>query len=126
MSNERSPRWSCWTTTGTSGMAGLLSCNHWVANPSATEELQMPSVRREIELPVPRERVWELLCTPEEWLADEATLEPEPGGEVRADWADGERREGFVQEVEPGERLRFRWRGPDGEAADVEWRLVDA
>lgn len=86
----------------------------------------MPSVRREIDLPVPRERAWELLCAPEEWLADDAALEPEPGGEVRADWADGVRREGVVQEVEPLERLAFRWWGPDGEAADVEWRLVDA
>jgi uncharacterized protein YndB with AHSA1/START domain len=108
-------------------MAISFSCNHGVANRSATEELQMPVVLREIALPVSRERAWELLCAPEEWLADDAALEAEPGGEVRAEWLGGDRREGVVQEVEPGERVRFRWWGPDGaDVAEVEWRLVDA
>jgi uncharacterized protein YndB with AHSA1/START domain len=85
----------------------------------------MPTVRREIVLPVPRERAWELLCEPAEWLADEAALDPEPGGEVRAAWADGEVREGVVQEVDPGERIRFRWWDEDAAGSDVEWRLED-
>ena len=83
----------------------------------------MPSVRREVVLPVPRERAWELLTEPEElraWLAEDAELDPEPGGEVRA-----EDREGIVEDVEPGRRLAFRW--DDGEAASrVVWTLDDA
>jgi len=86
----------------------------------------MPSVRREILLPVSRDRAWELLCEPEEWLADEAALEPEPGGEVRAAWADGAVRVGVVEEVEPGERIRFRWWDEDAAGSEVEWRLEDA
>jgi uncharacterized protein YndB with AHSA1/START domain len=87
----------------------------------------MPLVRREIVLPVPRERAWELVCEAEAWLADEAALEPEPGGALHAEWADGERREGVVDAVEPGESLRFRWWRPDaGDASEVEWRLEDA
>ena len=86
----------------------------------------MPLVRREIVLPVPRDRAWELVCEPEEWLAEEAGLDPEPGGEVHATWADGERREGVVDAVEPGELLRFRWWDGRGEVSEVEWRLEDA
>src|SRR3712207_2525484 len=87
------------------------------------EVTSMPSVRREVVLPVPRERAWELLTDPgelREWLADDAELDPEPGGEVRAD-----DREGVVEDVEPGRRLAFRWH--DGDAPSrVVWTLDDA
>ena len=91
----------------------------------------MPSVRREIVLPVPRARAWELLTDEAElaeWLADEVELDPAPGGPVRARWREGgEERDGVVESVEPGERLRFRWRAGDAdEASSVEWRLEDA
>ena len=67
-------------------------------------------VEKEIVLPVERERAWELMTEePEEWLADEVELEPEPGAPLRATWDDGEERTGVVEEVEPGRRLRFRW-----------------
>ena len=70
----------------------------------------MPVVEKEIVLPVERERAWELMTEePEEWLADEVELEPEPGAPLRATWDDGEERTGVVEEVEPGRRLRFRW-----------------
>ena len=42
----------------------------------------MPTVRREIVLPVPRERAWDLLTDPDELrerLAEDAELDPEPG-----------------------------------------------
>ena len=42
----------------------------------------MTTVRREIVLPVERERAWELLTEPAElegWLADEVEFEPEEG-----------------------------------------------
>lgn len=93
----------------------------------------MSTVRREIVLPVGRERAWELLTDPaelERWLADEVDLEPEPGARVRAAWSGGEVREGVVETVEPAERLTFRWwddrtggeRRERVESA-VEWRL---
>ena len=81
----------------------------------------MPSVRREVVLPVDPERAWELITDPAElegWLADEVALDPEPGGEVRAAWESGERREGVVEEVEPERRLVFQW-----EDSRVVWTL---
>jgi uncharacterized protein YndB with AHSA1/START domain len=90
-------------------------CNHKVA---------MTTVRREVVLPVTRERAWELITEPAElegWLADEVELEPEPGAEVRAAWSGGEERSGVVEAVEPERRLAFRW----GDSR-VEWTLEDA
>src|SRR4051795_5840295 len=112
MSNERSPRESCWTTMGTSGMCNLrvASCRHGIR--CATMWLFMPSVRREVVLPVDPERAWELITDPNElegWLADDVELAPEEGGEVRVAWEDGERREGVVEEVDEGRRIVFTW-----------------
>jgi uncharacterized protein YndB with AHSA1/START domain len=89
------------------------------------------TVRREIVLPVERERAWALLTEPaelREWLADEVELEPEEGAPVRAVWtADGEEREGVVEEVEDRRRLRFRWDDDaTGIPSRVEWTLDDA
>jgi uncharacterized protein YndB with AHSA1/START domain len=93
----------------------------------ATVELQeaWPVVEKEIVLPVERERAWELMTEePEEWLADEVELEPEPGAPLRATWDDGEERTGVVEEVEPGRRLRFRWDDDrTGIPSRVEWLL---
>jgi uncharacterized protein YndB with AHSA1/START domain len=78
----------------------------------------MSCVTRDIVLPVPRERAWELITEPaelEEWLADEVEFEAEEGAPLRAD-----EREGVVEEVEAEERIVFRW----GESR-VEWRLED-
>jgi uncharacterized protein YndB with AHSA1/START domain len=89
-----------------------------------------PTVRREIVLPVERERAWELLTEPaelREWLADDVELEPEAGAPLRVAWADGEVREGEVEEVEDERRLRFRWDdGATGVPSRVEWTLDDA
>jgi len=83
----------------------------------------MPSVRREVLLPVPREEAWALLTDEHalrEWLADDAELEPEVGGEIRADG-----RHGVVEAVDEGRRLAFRWH--DGiDESRVEWTLADA
>ena len=82
-----------------------------------------PTVRREIVLPVGRERAWALLTDPaelREWLADEVELEPEPGAPLRVAWAGGEVREGLVEEVEEERRLRFRW---DDDATGVPSRV---
>ena len=52
----------------------------------------MSTVRREIVLPVERDRAWELLTEPgelSEWLADDVELEPEEGAPLRVSWASG-------------------------------------
>ena len=50
----------------------------------------MSCVTREIVLPVPRERAWELVTEPDElreWLADDVEFEAEEGAPMRADAA---------------------------------------
>ena len=79
----------------------------------------MSCVTREIVLPVPRERAWELVTEPEElreWLADDVEFEPQEGAPMRAD-----ERDGVVEVVDEAERIVFRW----GDSR-VEWRLDDA
>src|SRR3954454_25153634 len=135
MSNERSPRESCWTTTGTTCMAGLLraykqpiGCAFPVMLPYTQPKgcdsgNTMSTVRREIVLPVERDRAWQLLTEPAElegWLADDIEFEAEEGAPVRAAWDDGEERAGVVEEVEPARRIRFVWTGAD-DASEVEW-----
>src|SRR3954468_3235309 len=132
MSNERSPRESCWTTTGTRGISGRsFPATYWLrvfAHGSlwATRELQeapVPVVNREVVLPVPRERAWELITEPSElegWLADEVEFAPEEDAPVRTVSGDGEAREGVVEEVADGERIVFTW----GDSR-VEWVLED-
>ena len=78
----------------------------------------MPVVNREVVLPVPRERAWELVTEPEEmetWLADDVEFEPEEGAPLRID-----EREGVVEHVTEAERIVFTW----GDSM-VEWVLED-
>ena len=83
------------------------------------------TVRREIVLPVERERAWELLTEPgelREWLADDVEFEAEEGAPLHAD-----DRDGVVEEVENQRRLRFRWDDDaTGIPSRVEWTLDDA
>ena len=82
----------------------------------------MPVVNREIVLPVPRERAWELITEPselEEWLGEDVEFEAEEDAPLRVTDG-GETREGIVEEVADGERIVFRW----GDSR-VEWILED-
>jgi uncharacterized protein YndB with AHSA1/START domain len=82
------------------------------------QEAQMPVVNREVVLPVPRERAWELVTEPEEmetWLAEEVDFEAEEGATLRID-----DRDGVVEHVQDGERIVFTW----GDSM-VEWVLED-
>jgi uncharacterized protein YndB with AHSA1/START domain len=94
------------------------------------QEASLSTVRREIVLPVARERAWELLTEPgelREWLADDVELEAEEGAPLRVAWATGEERAGVVEEVEEQRRLRFRWDDDaTGIPSRVEWTLDDA
>jgi len=87
------------------------------------------TVRREIVLPVARERAWALLTEAaelREWLADDVELEPDVGAPLRVAWASGEVREGVVEEVDERRRLRFRWDDDaTGVPSRVEWTLAD-
>src|SRR5687767_5176845 len=98
--------------------------------PSSCRRPHLSTVRREIVLPVERERAWELLTEPgelREWLADDVELEAEEGAPLRVAWAGGEAREGVVEEVEDRRRLRFRWDDDaTGVPSRVEWTLDDA
>ena len=83
----------------------------------------MPVVNREVVLPVPRERAWELITEPaelQEWLADEVEFEPVEAAPLRVAWDSGEEREGVIEEVAEQERIVFRW----GDSR-VEWTLED-
>lgn len=78
----------------------------------------MSCVIREIVLPVPRERAWELVTDEDElreWLADDVEFEAEEGAPLHA-----EDRDGVVEVVDDEERIVFRW----GDSR-VEWRLDD-
>jgi uncharacterized protein YndB with AHSA1/START domain len=78
----------------------------------------MSCVTREIVLPVPRERAWELVTDEDElreWLADDVEFEAEEGAPLRAD-----DRDGFVEEVDEHERIVFSWGG-----SRVVWQLED-
>ena len=79
----------------------------------------MPVVNREVVLPVPRERAWELITEPaelEEWLGDDVEFEAAEDAPLRV----GDR-EGVVEEVTEFERIVFRW----GDSR-VAWELADA
>jgi uncharacterized protein YndB with AHSA1/START domain len=77
------------------------------------------AVERELLVPDTLEEVWRSLAEPA-WLGDDASIELEPAGEVRA----GER-SGFVEEAEEPSRLVFWWSAPDEEASRVELDLEE-
>jgi uncharacterized protein YndB with AHSA1/START domain len=79
------------------------------------EAVVIHEVEREVVLDATPEEAWEALSDPGrlgEWLGGEVELEPVPGGELHIRFDDGEERRGFVEELEPAERLAFWWRRP--------------
>ena len=77
------------------------------------------AVEREVLVPDAPEDVWRSLAEPG-WLGEDASIELEPAGEVRA----GER-SGFVEVAEEPSRLVFWWSAPDEEASRVELDLEE-
>ena len=68
-------------------------------------------IEREATFEASPEELWEAITDERllvEWLADEAELDPEPGGDVRVRVGD-EERAGSVDAVEEGRRLAFTW-----------------
>jgi uncharacterized protein YndB with AHSA1/START domain len=79
------------------------------------EAVVIHEVEREVVLHATPEEAWEAFSDPGrlgEWLGAEVELEPVPGGELHVRFEGGEERSGFVEEVEPAERLAFWWRRP--------------
>jgi uncharacterized protein YndB with AHSA1/START domain len=74
---------------------------------------------REITLAATAEEVWGSLEQPD-WLGEDASIELQPDGDVRA----GDRT-GFVEEVEEGRRLVFWWAAPDEDSTRVELSLEE-
>jgi uncharacterized protein YndB with AHSA1/START domain len=84
---------------------------------------QRRQVERETILDAPADEVWEALTDERlltEWLADEAELEPEPGGRANFRFADGTEREGTVLRVEEERELAFSWARPGEPETEVE------
>jgi uncharacterized protein YndB with AHSA1/START domain len=85
-------------------------------------------VKREIILDADRERVWAALTETallEDWLAEEAEIDPDAGGGVCVR-VDGEERQGTVLESEPERRLAFTWRRPGEGQSLVQFDLAPA
>ncbi len=86
------------------------------------------TLRREVTLPVDRDRAWAALTDPGElsrWLADEIELELRQGAGGVLRWRDGEERRAVVEEIEERRRLVLRWWTQDGEVSIVELTLDD-
>jgi uncharacterized protein YndB with AHSA1/START domain len=86
-------------------------------------------VEREAVLDAPSREVWEALTDDRllsEWLAQDAELDPVPGGRASFRFSDGEAREGTVLEVEEERRLAFSWARPGESDSVVEFSLEPA
>lgn len=89
------------------------------------EELELiEGVERESLLDAEPAQVWRALTDPDElgWLGDVERLDLEPGGELEIE-VDGERRSGWVEEAEPGERLTVWWAAEGEESSRVSFEL---
>jgi uncharacterized protein YndB with AHSA1/START domain len=85
-------------------------------------------VRREIEMPVTPMELWELLTDPASvsvWMGAAVEWRTEPGAPARFTGGEDGDRDGRIEEVVPGWRLRFQWWPEDhGEdRSEVEYRL---
>jgi uncharacterized protein YndB with AHSA1/START domain len=90
---------------------------------------QEKRVEREAVLDASSSEVWEALTDERmlgEWLAQEAELDPVPGGRARFRFADGEEREGTVLEVTEERSLAFSWARPGEAQSVVEFTLEPA
>ncbi len=76
-------------------------------------------VTREIELESPPDEVWEAI-TETDWLGEQASIEPRPGGDVTVG-----PREGWVEEYEPAERLTIWWSADGEESSRVQFDLEE-
>ncbi|MGI0129452.1 MAG: SRPBCC family protein [Thermoplasmata archaeon] len=57
------------------------------------------------------------------WLADQAQLSPQRGGDYLLGWTDGPTHTGKVLEFEPGKRIAFAWGWPGVSLRETVFRL---
>jgi uncharacterized protein YndB with AHSA1/START domain len=72
----------------------------------------LTAIERELVVPVPPEEVWPAVTEADEisaWFGADVELDARPGGRGTARWADGTERHLLVEDVEPAQRLAFRW-----------------
>ena len=84
-------------------------------------------VERETVLDAAPDEVWGALTDERllgEWLAEEAELDPVPGGRANFRFEDGSEREGTVLRVEEERELAFIWARPGEPPTEVEMTLV--
>src|SRR5262245_53528264 len=69
-------------------------------------------IRRELTIGVPRERVWAALTEPDQlvqWFpTKDARVDLRPGGELFLEW-DEQSATGVFDEIQPPDRLVYRW-----------------
>jgi uncharacterized protein YndB with AHSA1/START domain len=69
------------------------------------------TVRLELDLPAPPDRVWTALTEPallEQWLST-AEFDASPGGMVNFVWPGESEMHGVIAEIDPPRRLRYSW-----------------
>ena len=69
-------------------------------------------IERTIAVPVDPDALWRTLTDPDEvgwWLGEQVDWEFEIGGSVHVLDEDGDAREGRIEEIDEGHRLRFVW-----------------
>ncbi|HEX2368416.1 MAG TPA: SRPBCC domain-containing protein [Acidimicrobiia bacterium] len=84
-----------------------------------------PKVVRRIEIELGPDRVWEIVTGAlGDWLGGDIEIDLRPGGKI--DFSATQRREGVVEEYEPGRRLVWRWweAGDQDGATDTVVELV--
>ena len=70
-------------------------------------------IRREIELPHKRARVWQAITDPAQvaqWFGDQVQYELQPGAHMYMAWEEFGAVSGRIEIVEPPTRFAFRWR----------------
>jgi uncharacterized protein YndB with AHSA1/START domain len=84
-------------------------------------------IEREIIVPASPEETWRAVTDADqvtEWLAEEASFDLRPGGELAVRF-EGDLREGFFEEVEEESRIVFWWGEPGEELTRVEIDLAE-
>ncbi len=80
-------------------------------------------IERVVTLPITQEELWDVLTDPSEineWFGAEVAWELEPGGPVHISEDNGAERNGWIDAVEEGHLLRFRWWPNDDESQTSE------
>jgi uncharacterized protein YndB with AHSA1/START domain len=81
-------------------------------------------IERQAVLPVSAEELWRAITDPDEvgaWFGGEVDWDLVPGAPLHLVDGEGDHRDGTVEEVDPGHRLRFRWwpSGDEGQTSEV-------